>query len=101
MEGISKVPQKKTKRKEKGPPRGAAGQTKGPQPHLHPFEVRRKAVQLYLEEGFSPRLIAREMQVGLSTLSNWVRLYRAQGEAGLQAKPRGPSRPQPKVSCLS
>jgi transposase InsO family protein len=54
---------------------------------------------LYLEEGFSPRLIAREMKVGLSTLSKWVRRYRAQGEAGLQAKPRSASRPQPKVAA--
>ena len=82
MEGTNGV---QRKRKKTRPPRGAARPTKGPQPHLHPLEVRRKAVQLYLEEGFSPRLIAREMKVGLSTLSNWVRLYRAQGEAGLRA----------------
>ncbi len=99
MEGISKVAEKKTKGKRTRPARGAARPTKGPQPHLHPLEVRRKAVQWYLEEGFSPRLIAREMKVGLSTLSHWVRLYRAQGEAGLQAKPRRPSRPRPQVAA--
>ena len=96
MEGTSRV---QGKRKKTRPPRGAAGQTNRPQPHLHPLEVRRRAVQLYLEEGFSPGLIAREMKVGLSTLSKWVRLYRAQGEAGLQSKPRRPSRPQPKVAA--
>jgi transposase-like protein len=67
-----------------------------PHPHSHPFEVRRKAVQLYLEEGFSPELIARQMGVGKSTLSKWVKLYRDQGEAGLQSKPR---RPRPKVAA--
>ena len=40
--------------------------------------------------------VAREMGVGLSTLSKWVRVYRAQGEAGLQSKPtrRGGQRPK-------
>jgi len=38
------------------------------------------------------------MGVGLSTLSKWVRLYRDQGEAGLQAKPRRSNRPRPKVA---
>jgi transposase-like protein len=51
---------------------------------------------LYLEEGFSPELIARQMGVGKSTLSKWVRLYRDQGEAGLQFRwgRRGSRRPK-------
>ena len=35
---------------------------------------------------------------GFYTLSKWVRLYREQGEAGLQPKPRGPSRPRSEVA---
>jgi len=62
------------------------------------LEVRRKAVQLCVEESFPLERVAHEMKVGRSTLSKWVRLYRAQGEAGLQAKPRRPSRPRPKVA---
>jgi transposase len=96
MEGISEV---QGKRKKTCPPRGAARRSIRPHPHSHPFEVRRKAVQLYLEEGFSPELIARQMGVGKSTLSKWVKLYRDQGEAGLQSKPRRPSRPRPKVAA--
>jgi transposase-like protein len=61
MEGISEVP---GKRKKTRPPRGAARRSIHAHVHSHPFEVRRKAVQLYLEEGFPPELIAREMGVG-------------------------------------
>jgi len=61
------------------------------------LEVRRKAVQLYLEEGFSPELIAREMGVGKSTLSKWVRLYRDHGEAGLKSKPARQSSQSPRL----
>ena len=96
MEGIDKV---QGKRKKTGPPRGAARRSIHSHPHSHPFEVRRKAVQLYLEEGFSPELIARQMGVGKSTLSKWVRLYRDHGEAGLQSQETGPSRQRPKVAA--
>ena len=56
-------------------------------------------MQLCLEESFPVERVAREMGVGRSTLSKWVRLYRDQGEAGLQSKPAGPSRPRPKVAA--
>jgi len=55
-------------------------------------------VQLCLEEGFPVEQVAREMGVGLSTLSKWVRVYRAQGEAGLQSKPTRRGRQRPKVA---
>jgi DNA invertase Pin-like site-specific DNA recombinase len=67
MEGINEV---QGKRKKTRPPRGAARRSISPHVHSHPSEVRRKAVQLYLEEGFAPEMIAREMGVGKSTLSN-------------------------------
>ena len=95
MEGISEV---RGKRKKTRPPRGAAQRSICPHVHSHPFEVRRKAVQLCLEESFPVERVAHEMGVGLSTLSHWVRVYRAQGEAGLQAQPRRRHRPQPKVA---
>jgi len=93
MEGTSEV---QRKRKKTRPPRGAARRTIRPHVYSHPFEVRRKAVQLCLEESFPVQQVAREMGVGLSTLSKWVRLYREQGEAGLQARPgrRGSRRPK-------
>ena len=82
MEGINEVQGKTEKTR---PPRGAARRSIHSHVHSHPFEVRRQAVQLYLEDGFPPELIARELGVGKSTLSKWVRLYRDHGEAGLKS----------------
>ena len=95
MEGTNEV---QRKRKKTRPPRGAARRTICPHVYSHPFEVRRKAVQLCLEESFPVERVAREMGVGRSTLSKWVRLYRDQGEAGLQSKSAGPSPQRPKVA---
>jgi DNA invertase Pin-like site-specific DNA recombinase len=53
-------------------PRGAARRPKRLPGHPHPFEVRRKAVQLCLEEGFPVPQVAREMGVGRSTLTKWI-----------------------------
>ena len=95
MEGIREV---KGKRKGTRPPRGAARRPKRLPGHSHPFEVRRKAVQFCLEEGFPVPQVAREMGVGRSTLTKWMRLYRDQGEAGLQSKPILRNPPRPKVA---
>jgi transposase len=54
---------------------------------------------VYLAEDFSPELVAREMGVGRSTLSKWVRLYRDHGEAGLKSQEARPSRQRPKVAA--
>ena len=93
MEGVNEV---QGKRERTRPPRGAARRSIRPHAHSYSFEVRRKAVQLCLEEGFPVQQVAREMGVGLSTLSKWVRVYRDQGEAGLQSQPgrRGSRRPK-------
>ena len=50
----------------------------------YPFELKLKAVKLYLEEQYSGRLIAEELGVSQQSLSGWVRVYRALGEAGLK-----------------
>src|SRR5512134_485081 len=69
--------------------------SKGHRTHAHPFELRRKAVQLCLEEGFPVEQVARELGVGVSSIALWLRAYRAQGEAGLQGKlTQRPPRPQ-------
>ena len=65
MEGISEV---QGKRKETRPPRGATRRSNRPHPHSYPFEVRREAVQLCLEESFPVEQVAHEMGVGFSTL---------------------------------
>jgi len=48
------------------------------------YEIKRKAVQLYLEEGLPAPLVATELGLGAGTIFDWVRQYREQGEAGLQ-----------------
>jgi len=68
------------KKRTQGKAKRRAGQSHG---HRYPFELRRRAVQLCLEEGFPVEQVARELGVGFSTIGAWVRLYRAQGEAGL------------------
>ncbi len=55
MEGLKEVERKSRRSR---PPRGAARRTIRPHAHSLPFEVRRKAVQLCLEESF-PLHLAR------------------------------------------
>jgi transposase-like protein len=50
-------------------------------------------------KSFPVEQVAREMGVGRSTLSKWVRLYRDQCEAGLQSKSARPSPQRPKVAA--
>ena len=55
-----------------------------------PAEFRIRVVKLFLEEGYSTGMIAEEFGCGKSTISNWVKIYREQGEAGLD-RPRSRS----------
>ena len=47
---------------------------------VYPYELRLKAVKLHLEDGISRELISRELGVGESSVSVWLRLYRKEGE---------------------
>jgi transposase-like protein len=80
MESTKKVQGKRTR-----PPRGAARRSIRPHAHSHPYEVRRKAIQLCLEEGFPAKRVAREMGVGLSTLTKWVRRRPHAGQAAYRS----------------
>lgn len=95
MERIGNV---QGKRKQPRVPRGAAQRSIRPRAHSHSFEVRRKEVQLCLEEGLPVERVVRELDVGRSTISKWVRAYRAHGKAGLQSAPARPHRPRPQVA---
>ena len=55
------------------------------------FEERLRAVRLHLQEGFEQTMVCQETGVSQTTLSTWLRAYRANGEAGLQGEtaPRG------------
>lgn len=58
-----------------------------PTTRRYTFDERLKAVRLCLEEGFPRELVCRETGVSTSSLSDWVRDYRKEGEAGLRRKP--------------
>lgn len=62
------------------PPRGAARR----HPGEYSFEIRRQAVRLHLEEGFTLALVAREMGLSRETVFNWVKRFRQYGEQGLK-----------------
>ena len=66
------------------PPRGVARAGKKRQ-HRYPFELKLKAVRLYLEEGFSGALISQETGISQQALSGWIKQYRQFGEEGLKA----------------
>ena len=70
MKLLSAIENKEVRGKSKRtrPPRGAARRLIHSHPHSHPFEVRRKAVQLCLEESFPVERVTREMGVGLATV---------------------------------
>jgi transposase InsO family protein len=51
-----------------------------------------------VEEGFPVEQVARDLRVGLSTLGTWIRKYRTQGAAGLEATVRQPRNRQPQVA---
>jgi transposase InsO family protein len=98
--------QKKAEKQKLGgeaPPRGRArpsgvGGVSGKQcvpprlyrPPPYPYEIRRRAVQLYLEEGLSAVLVAKELGVSDNTVGEWARRYQRLGDAGLRPQVSGP-----------
>ena len=84
--------------KRKGSRRKRGRRVRRQHPHAHPVELRRKAVQLCVEEGLPVEQVARDLRVGLSTLGKWIRKYRTQGEAGLERKARQPRNRKPQVA---
>ena len=70
------------------PPRGLARRRGLGRGFRYKFEIRRKAVQLTVEEGIPAELVAKEMGVSVNSVDNWTRRYRAEGEAGLLDRPR-------------
>jgi len=55
----------------------------------HGYEIKRKAVQLYVEEGLSAELVSSELGISRGCVFEWVRQYRESGENGLKPKPYG------------
>jgi len=77
---------KEEKGRDPRPPRGAArrrGAKRRSPPGQHPIELRRKAVQLLVEESLPRDLVAEELGVSAATLRIWLARYQEAGEAGL------------------
>jgi transposase InsO family protein len=83
------------RKEEKGraprPPGGRGGRARRPtkrpaSPGRYPVELRRKAVQLHVEEGVPLELVAEELGVSWDTLHVWVKRYQEEGEAGLEPR---------------
>ena len=54
----------------------------------YPFDLRLRAVKLYLEEGYTKKLIEEELGIGNSTIGKWAKKYKQLGEEGLRPKLR-------------
>jgi transposase InsO family protein len=82
--------------KEPLPPEGGKKSRRKNKVRRYAYEVKLKAVKLYLEDQYSGRLVAQELGVSQQSLSGWIRDYRALGEAGLKegSKPRRGGRSQ-------
>ncbi|MDD5483256.1 MAG: helix-turn-helix domain-containing protein [Kiritimatiellae bacterium] len=105
--GWSKAGRKGEETKGKRPPggrggRGAAGQndagaiesiSSGGHKHSQKYELKRRAVQLCLEESVPVKVVAREVGVSRWTIFEWGRQYRKNGEEGLQPRRGGDKQP--------
>jgi len=61
--------------------------------------VKRRAVKLYVEDGYPADVVAEELGVGHSTLNAWAKRYRELGEDSL--KPAGRRRGRPQASAAA
>ena len=77
------------------PPRGVARRPKTT--NRFSFEFKRRAVALFLEEGFTRNAICAELNVSVGTLDRWVTRYRHLGEQGLHDEATGPHPGQSKL----
>jgi transposase InsO family protein len=78
-----KKPKKRAKKQKQAshPPRGVAPKRAR---RRHSLKTRLRAVKLHLEEGFTIPLVVKELGIGRSTITTWLRSYRKYGEAGLR-----------------
>jgi transposase InsO family protein len=60
----------------------------------YPVALKLKAVKLHLADGYSVDWLAKELGFSRKTLFEWLKRYRAEGEAGLESRPRPKGRNQ-------
>ncbi len=61
-------------------------QAPGSKHNRYSVEFKLRAVQLYTEEGYSADMVVRELGIGKSSLSSWVKRYREEGASGLEPR---------------
>lgn len=67
-------------------------------PGPYSYEERLKIVKLFLEEGYSATQLGQQFHLSDSSVTGWVKRYRAHGEAGLRDKIRAKSSPKPSTA---
>jgi transposase-like protein len=55
-------------------------------PLAFPVEFRLRIVKLFLEEGYSPKLLVEQFGISTHSIQRWVKAYRLHGAAGLEPK---------------
>jgi transposase len=50
------------------------------------LEFRLRIVKLYLEEGYSPKLLVEQFGISTHSIQRWVKAFRLHGAAGLEPK---------------
>jgi transposase InsO family protein len=55
-------------------------------PLAFPVEFRLRIVKLYLEEGYSPKILVEQFGISTHSIQRWVRAYRLHGATGLEPK---------------
>ena len=100
-----KESERASKKKQRGkPPPGGRGRPKAarvaknnpecvrsdghPYTRRQSYEIKRKAVQLFMEEGIPAHLVAKEIGIAKATVFAWAKQYREGGEEGLKPKTR-------------
>jgi transposase InsO family protein len=66
--------------------RPAARAKRKSRPLAFPVEFRLRIVKLYLEEGYSPKLLVEQFGISTHSIQRWVKAYRVHGAAGLEPK---------------
>ena len=51
-----------------------------------PLAFRLRIVKLYLEEGYSPKLLVEQFGISTHSVQRWVKAFRLHGAAGLEPK---------------
>ncbi|RPJ14873.1 MAG: helix-turn-helix domain-containing protein, partial [Deltaproteobacteria bacterium] len=68
------------------PKRPASRSKRKSRPLAFPVEFRLRVAKLYLEEGYSSKLLAEQFGISTHSIHRWVKAYRLHGAAGLEPK---------------